>query len=67
MPGDDQAGHAVAGVSLDVFGGHIDRSPAGLFQRAGVPAHLGDPHTVAVSGLLFLTWVRKPARAGSEV
>jgi len=53
MQGDDQAGHAVAGVSLDVFGGHIHRSPAGVFQRAGVPAHLGDPHTVAVSGLLF--------------
>jgi hypothetical protein len=25
------------------------------------PAHLADPHTVAMSALFFLTWGRKPA------
>ena len=30
---------------------------------AAARAHLDDPHTVVVSGLLFLTWGRKPDRA----
>jgi ubiquinone/menaquinone biosynthesis C-methylase UbiE len=34
---------------------------------AAARAHLGDPHTVAVSGLLFLAWGRKPAGAGPQV
>jgi hypothetical protein len=25
-----------------------------------VRAHLQDPHTIVISGLLFLTWGRKP-------
>jgi SAM-dependent methyltransferase len=32
---------------------------------AAARAHLEDPHTIAVSGLLFLTWGRKPARSGT--
>jgi len=30
---------------------------------AAARAHLDDPRTIAVSGLLFLTWGRKPARS----
>ena len=26
-------------------------------------AHLEDPHTIAITGLLFLTWGRKPDSA----
>jgi SAM-dependent methyltransferase len=41
-------------------------SPAELDELdAAVRAHLDDPHTIAVFGLLFMTWGRKPASAGS--
>jgi hypothetical protein len=30
---------------------------------AAARAHLDDPRTIVVSGLLFLTWGRKPATA----
>ena len=30
---------------------------------AAARAHLTDPHTVVMSGLLFLTWARKPGHA----
>ena len=30
---------------------------------AAARAHLDDPHTVVMSGLLFLTWGRKPDHA----
>ena len=32
---------------------------------AAARAHLDDPHTVAVFGLLFLAWGRKPVRSGT--
>ena len=31
---------------------------------AAARVHLDDPYTVVMSGLLFLTWGRKPARLG---
>jgi hypothetical protein len=30
---------------------------------AAARAHLDDPHTIAITGLLFLTWGRKPDSA----
>jgi ubiquinone/menaquinone biosynthesis C-methylase UbiE len=33
---------------------------------AAARAHLGDPHTVVMFGLLFLTWGRKPAASGKR-
>jgi hypothetical protein len=38
-----------------------------LLARRVAPAgraHLRDPHTIEISGLLFLTWGRKPTDAG---
>jgi SAM-dependent methyltransferase len=34
---------------------------------AAARAHLDDPHTVVMSGLLFLTWGRKPAQRGGLI
>ena len=33
---------------------------------AAARAHLDNPHTVVMSGLLFLTWGRKPDRAQQD-
>src|SRR5580693_2614570 len=37
---DHQAVHAAAGLLRHVVGGHVDRSPAGDFQRAGIAARV---------------------------
>jgi len=33
---------------------------------AAVRPHLTDPHTVVMSGLLFLTWGRKPGHVPAD-
>jgi NitT/TauT family transport system ATP-binding protein len=53
---DHQAVHAAFGVRVNVGGGHVDRSPAGVLQQGRVPARVSGrfPHELDLAGPLGL-------------